>query len=180
MEFPSSFIPITTTRPPVNTLIFDAPSRHVVLYCAPILVYCEQRHEERNDIKTSGTNAISCRDAELPWRFGLGIWQNSISEEHSHLKIPAAVIIMCWITTTTPHRLHFYTKGLLSCRYKKCGCYNLQGFSTCGPRKNFWRATAWCYWNWVRFTSWTFKSVVFNIFIRRPIRATQHNPKTLI
>jgi len=26
----------------------------------------------------------------------------------------------------------------------------------CRPRRNFWRTTAWCYWNWVRFTSWTF------------------------
>jgi len=31
-----------------------------------------------------------------------------------------------------------------------------QRFSTCGswptsgPRRNFWRAYAWCYWNWVR------------------------------
>jgi len=33
-----------------------------------------------------------------------------------------------------------------------------QGFSTCGPRKNFWWATALYYCNWVRFARWPSKT----------------------
>ena len=49
-----------------------------------------------------------------------------------------------------------------------------QGFSTCGSRRNFWRATAWCYWNWIGFARWTFagtswdKSVIILSFSSLP------------
>ena len=40
--------------------------------------------------------------------------------------------------------------------YAPASCFHLeQGFSTCGPWKNFWGATALYYWNRIRFARWT-------------------------
>jgi len=53
-------------------------------------------------------------------------------------------------------RLKFFSKWELSTGLDFKSNVVYQGFSTCGPLKNFWRATALYYWNWICFARWTF------------------------